>query len=82
MKKIVLAAAACSALAMAGCTTEQGAVGGALTGAAVGGIATNSVGGAIVGAGVGALAGAVLVDHLNGQCTYRYKGNYYRDRCR
>ena len=82
MKKLILAAAACSALAVAGCTTEQGAVGGAFAGAAVGGIATNSVGGAIVGAGIGALAGAVLVNHINDQCTYLYKGQYYRDRCR
>jgi hypothetical protein len=83
MNKLIPAIAVCSALAVAGCTTEQGAVGGALAGAAIGGVATNSVAGAIVGAGVGALAGAVLVqNNNNGWCTYRYHGRYYRDRCR
>lgn len=82
MNKLIPAIAVCSALAVAGCTTEQGAVGGALAGAAIGGVATNSVAGAIVGAGVGALAGAVLVEHHNGWCTYKYHSRYYKDRCR
>ena len=84
MRKTVLAVAAVSALSLgiAGCTTTEGAVGGGVLGAAVGGLATNSVGGAIIGAGVGALAGAVLVHHYNdGWCTYRYHGRYYRERC-
>lgn len=84
MRKTVLAVAAVSALGLgiAGCTTTEGAVGGGVLGAAVGGLATNSVGGAIIGAGVGALAGAVLVHHYNdGWCGYRYHGRYYRDRC-
>jgi hypothetical protein len=83
MKHLVLVVAACSTLAIGGCTTEQGAVVGGVTGAAVGGLATNSVGGAIIGAGVGALAGAILVEsNNNGYCTYRYRGRLYRDRCR
>ena len=85
MRRTVLAVAAVSALSLgiAGCTTTEGAVGGGILGAAIGGVATNSVGGAIVGAGIGALAGAVLVKHQNGGwCTYRYHGRYYRDHCR
>ncbi len=84
MRKTILAVAAVSSLglAVAGCTTTEGAVGGGVIGAAIGGLGTNSVGGAIIGAGIGALAGAVLVDHLNnGWCTYRYKGTLYRDKC-
>ena len=85
MRKTVLAVAAVSALSLgiAACTTTEGAVGGGVLGAAVGGLATNSVGGAIIGAGVGALAGAVLVRHYNGGwCSYRYHGRIYRDRRR
>ncbi len=85
MRKTVLAVVAVSALSLgiAGCTTSEGALGGGIFGAALGGVATNSVGGAIVGAGVGALAGAVLVHHYNdGWCTYRYHHRTYRDRCR
>lgn len=82
MRKILFAAVAASTLALAGCTSEQAVLGGAVTGAAVGGLATNSVAGAIVGAGVGGLAGAVLVRQQNdGWCTYRYHGRLYRDRC-
>ncbi len=84
MRKMILAVAAVSSLSLgvAGCTTSEGAIGGGVVGAAVGGLGTNSVGGAIIGAGIGALAGAVLVDHLNnGYCTYRYRGKLYRDRC-
>jgi len=68
-------------LAVSACTTGQGAVIGGATGAAVGGVATNSIGGALVGGAVGALAGAVLVDSTRGYCTYRYKGRLYRERC-
>ncbi len=85
MRKTVLAVAAVSALSLgiAGCTTSEGALGGGIFGAALGGVATSSVGGAIVGAGIGALAGAVLVHHYNnGWCTYRYHGRYYREHCR
>ncbi len=84
MRKTVQAAAVVTALSLgvAACTTTEGAIGGGVLGAAIGGFGTNSVGGAILGAGIGALAGAVLVDHLNnGWCTYRYKGKLYRDRC-
>ena len=82
MKNMLLVAATCSGLALAGCTTPQGAVVGGVAGAAVGGLATNSLGGAIVGAGVGALAGAILVESSKGWCTYRYRGRIYRERCR
>ena len=83
MKHFALALALCGSVALAGCTTTEGAVGGALAGAAVGGLATNSVPGAIIGAGIGALAGAVLVEtHNDGWCTYRYNGQLYRERCR
>ena len=84
MRKLAIAVVAASSMAvLAGCTTGQGALGGALLGGAVGGLATNNVGGAIVGAGVGALAGAILVEtHNNGWCTYKYNGQFYRERCR
>lgn len=83
MKRISIAVAAISILGLAACTTQEGAIGGGVLGAAVGGVATHSVVGAVVGAGVGALAGAVLVGHANnGWCTYRYHGRLYRDRCR
>jgi hypothetical protein len=70
-----------SGMALAGCTTPQGALVGGATGAAVGGLATDSVGGAVVGAGVGAFAGAALVESSRGWCTYRYRGRLYRERC-
>jgi surface antigen len=78
---LIIVAATASSIALAGCTTEQGMFGGALAGAAAGGVITHSVGGAIVGAGIGALAGAVLVRHYNGYCSYRYHGKMYNDRC-
>lgn len=82
MNKLVIASVAAAAIALGGCTTQQGAIGGAVAGAAIGGFGTNSVAGAVVGAGIGALAGAVLVEaHNDGWCTYRYKGKLYRDRC-
>ena len=81
MKTHLVALTLISGMALAGCTTSQGALVGGATGAAVGGLATNSVGGAIVGAGVGALAGAVLVESSKGWCTYRYRGKTYRERC-
>jgi hypothetical protein len=83
MRKLILAATAASTLALAGCTSDQAIFGGALTGAVVGGVATNSVAGAAIGAGIGALAGAVIVSQQgDGWCTYKYKGKFYRDRCR
>ena len=84
MKRLSIALAAISLLALGACTTQEGAISGGVIGAAVGGVATHSVVGAVVGAGVGALAGAVLVDHAkNGWCTYRYNnGRKYRERCR
>ncbi len=83
MKKLALVGTVCCMLGVAGCTSvEQGAVGGGVVGAAVGGVATGTLGGAIVGAGVGALAGAVLVDSGHGWCTYRYHRRLYREHCR
>ena len=83
MRKFALAIAAAGAIALTGCTTSEGIFGGAVAGAAVGGVATRSIPGAIVGAGIGALAGAILVTkHNDGWCTYRYNGQLYRDRCR
>lgn len=83
MKKTVLALATASALALAGCSTNEAIFGGALSGAAIGGLATKSVPGAILGAAVGGIAGAVLVKHLNnGMCVYRSRGGkLYTDRC-
>ena len=81
MRKYLLVLTAVSGIALAGCTTGEGALVGGATGAAIGGLATNSVGGAVVGAGVGALAGAVLVESSRGYCTYRYRGRTYRERC-
>jgi hypothetical protein len=81
MKKTISAICIASSLALAGCTTGQGALVGGATGAAVGGLATDSVGGAVVGGAVGALAGAVLVESTRGWCTYRYRGRLYRERC-
>ena len=82
MMKFQIVLIALGALAMVGCTTEEGAVTGAVAGSAIGGVATHSVGGAIVGAGIGALAGAVLVSHTHdGRCTYRYNGHLYHEPC-
>jgi surface antigen len=81
MRKSLVALTLISGIALAGCTTSQGALVGGATGAAIGGLATDSVGGAIVGAGVGALAGAILVESSKGWCTYRYNGRTYRERC-
>lgn len=81
MRRSLIALAAAGGIALAGCTTGQGALVGGATGAAVGGYATDSIEGAIIGAGVGALAGAVLVESSRGWCTYRYKGRTYRERC-
>jgi surface antigen len=81
-RKMSIAMALCSALALTACTTGEGALVGGATGAAIGGLATDSVGGALVGAGVGALAGAVLIESSNNRCTYRYRGRIYHERCR
>jgi outer membrane murein-binding lipoprotein Lpp len=83
MKKLLIAAVAASSIGLAGCTSDQAIFGGAVAGAAIGGVATHSVGGAVLGAAVGGLAGAYLVKHNgNGWCTYKYKGKLYTDRCR
>ena len=82
MKKLIIAATLASTVALAGCTSDQAIFGGAVGGAAIGGLATNSIPGAIIGAAVGGLAGAVFVKHINGSCVYRYKGRLYQDRCR
>jgi hypothetical protein len=85
MRKFAIAALAAGALSVsvAGCTTSESIFGGAVAGAAVGGVATRSIPGAIVGAGIGAIAGAILVaKHNDGWCTYRYNGQLYRDKCR
>lgn len=65
-KSILLAAAAASALMLAGCngTREENTVGGAVLGGAagalIGGAATGRAGGAIVGGVVGAVAGGAI----------------------
>jgi hypothetical protein len=83
VRNIVLGLALSSAIALAGCSTDQAILGGAAAGGAIGGIATHSLGGAIIGAGIGALAGAVLVENQhNGWCTYKYHQKMYRDHCR
>jgi hypothetical protein len=83
MKNIVLALAACGTIALAGCTTDQGMLGGAAAGGTIGAVTTHSLGGALVGAGIGAVAGYVLVSHdYDGRCTYRYHHRLYHDRCR
>lgn len=83
MKNIALALTACSALAVAGCTTDQALLGGAAAGGAIGAVTTHSLGGTLVGAGVGALVGYVLVSHdRDGRCTYRHNNQFYHDRCR
>jgi len=79
-KHLIILAAVCG-IGVTGCTTGQGALVGGATGAAVGGLATDSVGGAVVGGAVGALAGAALVESSRGWCTYRYRGRLYRERC-
>ena len=81
MRMIVIAAVAASGIALSACTTGQGALVGGATGAAIGGLATDSFGGALVGGAVGALAGAILVESSNGSCTYTYKCRTYRERC-
>jgi hypothetical protein len=82
MKTLLIVTATCAGLALAGCTTTEGALVGGVSGAAIGGIASGTAGGALVGAGVGALAGAVLVSHANGRCVYRApNGQYYRTTC-
>ncbi len=73
-------------LGLTACETPQqdAALIGGTAGALIGGGIGNSVGSAIVGGAVGALAGAVLVqdNRRKGDCTYRYKGKYYREPCR
>jgi len=83
MNKLIIAAVLASSVGLAGCSTDEGIFGGALAGGVIGGAATNSVAGAAIGAGIGALAGAIYISNQhNGWCTYKYKGNYYRDHCR
>ena len=82
MQKLLIAAALASSVGLAGCTSDQAIFGGAVAGAAIGGVATNSVGGAVVGAAIGGIAGAVLVKHQGTWCTYRApSGKYYKQRC-
>lgn len=80
--KTTIIATTLATMMLVGCTTQEGALFGGATGAAVGGLATSSVGGAVVGGAIGALAGAVLVERSNnGWCTYRYQGRLHRERC-
>ena len=61
MRKLLIGltgAATAAALAGCGTTVEQRAASGALGGAAIGGVLTDSVGGAVAGAAVGGVAGA------------------------
>ena len=82
MRAIFLGLALSSAIALAGCTTDQAILGGAAAGGAIGGVATGTLGGAIIGAGIGALAGAVLVEtEPGGWCTYKYHHKMYKDHC-
>lgn len=82
MKKIIIALVA--AMAITGCTTtEQDVAGGAVVGAAVGGLATGRVGGALAGAVIGGAA-AGLIGHATrrGECKYRDRyGRIYIARC-
>lgn len=83
MKKTALVLAVFLPLAACETPEQEGALIGGAAGALIGGGIGNSVGSAIVGGAVGALAGAVLVrSHRGGWCTYKYRGKYYRERCR
>ncbi len=83
MKTAALVLAGCLTLGACATPEQEGALYGGAVGATIGGLAGNSAGSAILGGAVGALAGAVLVNtHNSGRCTYRYKGKYYRERCR
>lgn len=82
MKKIIIALVA--AMAITGCTTaEQDAAGGAVVGAAVGGLATGRVGGAVAGAVIGGAAGVLLGGATRrGECRYRdRRGRIYIAAC-
>jgi uncharacterized protein YcfJ len=87
MKIRVLAVAAVSMFALAGCETEnqvQGTAVGAAAGAAVGGLSSGSLAGAAVGAATGAVAGNLIarVGEGNNQCIYQDRnGNRYRADC-
>jgi hypothetical protein len=85
MRATIVIAAVAATLALAGCSrTEQGAVVGGATGAAVGAIATGTPQGAFVGGALGAAGGAIIgaVSERPGYCYYRDRyGRRYTDRC-
>jgi len=66
MKRLILLSFAAAALALAGCETPQqqnaanGALLGGVTGAIIGGAATDRPGGALAGAAIGATTGAII----------------------
>jgi hypothetical protein len=83
MRKMAIALALCSAVALGGCTTTEQDVGvGTAAGAAIGGIAGGWKGAAI-GAGAGALGGLLVRNLRNGYCQYRSPrtGRIYTARC-
>lgn len=83
MRKLSIALALASAVALGGCTTTEQDVGvGTLAGAAIGGIAGGGKG-ALIGAGAGALGGLLVRNLRNGYCQYRdSRGRVYTARCR
>jgi hypothetical protein len=82
MRKVAIALALCSAMAVGGCTTTEQDVGvGTLAGAAIGGIAGGGKG-AQIGAGAGALGGLLVRNLRNGYCVYKDRhGRTYQARC-
>ncbi len=78
MKKILLAGALLSSVALAGCQTTGpdrvlgGAALGAGSGALIGAAATGTGGGALAGGLLGGVAGAIIADATDpGRCYYR-----------
>jgi osmotically inducible lipoprotein OsmB len=75
MRKILAVVA--MALALAGCETarQDRVLGGALLGAAGGGLAGRSVGAALAGGVIGAAAGAIIADATRPGWCYYYKNH-------
>jgi len=87
MRKVLLLSIVAIGLAGCGATREDRTVSGGLigagTGAAIGGLATNSVGGAVAGGLIGGVAGAAIGANSGPQwCTgYDSRGRRVRYRC-